>query len=506
MTRSPELLIRIDRDADTPLTQQLFESLRSAIEAGRLIPGDPLPASRRLAKLLSVSRTVVLNAYEALRQDGYLDAQHGSGTFVSRRASPGADRPARHIAREPTCPRRSIPQVVQAMRSEHDYPGWSHHAGPSSAIDFAPAMPAIDEFPLRQWRSIVNTMYTRSNELALGYGTVTGTPNLRAEVARRLRLTRAVPASSDQVIITTGVCGTLAVLARQLLGPGDIVAVEDPCHPAMPEIFRSLGARVLPIQVDGDGIRTDLLEGCAEESRIRAVYVTPAHHFPTGARMSQARRHQLLAWARAHGKVIIEYDYDNEFLPSPRVPALASLAPDCVIHVSCFGKTMFPSLRMGHVVMPPHLTGDFLRAKRVMDAMAPSVEQNALAEFISCGAYARHLKAMRALYLRRRTALRSALARHGGELFQPAAEPAGIQLWVRVNTDLPESELLRAARDNGVRVYSGTDCHVGPPSRAPHLLMGYGSVPEERIDEGAFRLARLLTGGSCGARVMAGHR
>jgi len=520
MRRSSELLIHVDRSAETPLTRQLFELLRSAIHDGRLRPGDPLPASRRFAETLDVSRTVVLNAYDQLRQEGYLDARHGSGTFVREPPAPpvnGAaapERPAGRADRDGPAERppgrppshavalAPVLRITQETRARRRTP---HRRAPARArpgprartIDFSPAMPAIDRFPVRQWRAFVDDAYARADAGALGYGYVDGLPRLREEVARRVRLTRAIPIGPDRVVITSSASSALGILARHLLAPGDVVAVEDPCHPGVPELMRGDGVTVLPIAVDEHGIRVDSLVRASAHRRIKAVYVTPAHHFPTGVRLGQTRRNRLLAWARAHGALIIEHDYDDEFcFGGPRVPALASLAPDLVAYVASFNKTMFPSLRIGHIVLPADRWAGFVRVKRIVDPASANIEQNALADFIGSGAYARHLKAMRRLYHERSVALRDALHEQGGGLLVPPADTAGLHMYVRRVADMPEPELLARTQAHGVGVYSAAACRQREPDgpAGDHLIMGFGCVPPAQIGEGVRRLTRALRG------------
>lgn len=515
MRRSSELLIRVDRSAETPLTRQLFERLRAAIHDGRLRPGDPLPASRRFAETLDVSRTVVINAYDQLRQEGYLDARHGSGTFVreppalapANGGTAGAPARAAGPAPPPVAypPAPALAPVLRITQDTRERRGDPRRRAPARArhdrtrrfIDFSPAIPAIDRFPMRQWRGFVDGAYARAATGTLGYGYVDGVPRLREEVARRVRLTRAIPIGPDRVVITSSASSALGILARQLFAPGDVVAVEDPCHPGIPEIMRGGGVTVLPVAVDESGIRVDALVAESARRPIKAVYVTPAHHFPTGARLAQTRRHRLLAWARAHGALIIEHDYDDEFcFGGPRAPALASLAPDLVAYVASFNKTMFPALRVGHVVLPADRRADFVRTKRIVDPASANVDQTALADFIGSGAYARHLKAMRTLYHGRSVALREALDEHGGGLLVPPAETAGLHMYVRRVPDVPESDLLARALAHGVGVYSGAACRLREPDgpAGAHLVMGFGCVPPAQISEGVRRLARALRG------------
>ncbi|MEU9101910.1 aminotransferase class I/II-fold pyridoxal phosphate-dependent enzyme [Streptomyces sp. NPDC048361] len=224
---SPELLIVLDRDGGTPLQQQLCEEIAALVRAGRLRPGDGLPASRALAGQLGVSRTVVTRAYELLRANGVITARQGSGT----RVAPDAD------AVEPGRPRLAPPTVLLEPQPPRPTDGgdtlWRPWEAPpaqrdADVIDFRHGTPALAEFPLARWRQSLHTAYGRAGAASLGYGPAEGSPALRTEIATLVRRSRALDASPDQIMVTSGATQAMDILVRMLVGPGDVVVIEDP--------------------------------------------------------------------------------------------------------------------------------------------------------------------------------------------------------------------------------------------------------------------------------------
>ncbi len=407
-----DLAIALDNNTAIPLHQQLYEELRRAILSGRLLPRQRIPSTRSLAKSLGISRTTVTSCYEQLLSEGYLETIVGSGTYVC------AQLPDDLLHSTPV---ESVQKTVSPIQlskyatrlADMDT---SLMSEPDLQISFRYGRPAFDQFPMQTWRKLL-PRHCRENSTWLDYATdALGYKPLREAIARYLSRSRAVQCEPEQVIITNGTQQALYLIMRLSIELGDAIALEDPGYLSARRIFLSQGAKLLPVRVDESGLMVKDLAKYANES-IKLVYVTPSHQFPTGAILSLPRRLELLAWAQQNSAMIIEDDYDSEYRYGDRpIPALQGLAQtDSVLYIGTFSKVLFPSLRIGYLVLPPSLISLFARAKWLSDRSLPSLEQQVLADFIEQGHIDRHIRKMRSLYDLRRQALVQALKANFGE-------------------------------------------------------------------------------------------
>ena len=472
----PELLLRLDRSGGRPLRDQLEAELRAAVRDGRLEPGGRLPASRTLAADLGLSRGVVVEAYAQLIGEGYLEARRGSGTRVaagvSGRNGDGRDHTAAWPA-DTDAPGRG-PATAAALAP----------AGPR--IDFRPGIPDLSSFPRAAWAAALRRAALETPAWALGYGEPAGAPPLRAALAAYLGRVRGVVAGAGGVMVVGGFSQALALLARVL--PGRVVAVEDPGSPGQSGLLERTGLELVPIGVDGEGLRVDELAS----SRARVVIVTPAHQFPTGVVLSPARRAALLAWARARDGLVVEDDYDAEYrYDREPVGAVQGLAPDRVIYAGSVSKTLAPSLRLGWMVPPAALLPALVQLKHDTDLGSPTLEQLAFAELLSSGAYDRHLRRSRARQRRRRDALVAALRRHAPAL-RVLGTAAGLHALVELPAGCDEAALVRRAAAAGIGLHGLAGHHAPGRAATPGLVLGYAALTETAIADGIRILAELL--------------
>jgi GntR family transcriptional regulator / MocR family aminotransferase len=456
----PGLLVELRRGDAQPLRAQLEAGLRAAIRSGRLGPADRLPPTRVLARDLGVSRRLVVDAFEQLRAEGYLEARTGAGTFVSR---------DRGVASEPVAP----PPRPPALR-----------------YDFFPGAPDLAGFPRMQWLRATREALRRMPDRALGYPDPRGAAELRVQLAAYLRRVRGVVAESGRIVVVGGAqqaFDLIAVALRAVLGRPPGIAVEDPGMPRHRFELAERGAGIVAVTVDGDGLRTDLLAA----SGVDAVLATPAHQSPTGVALSTGRRGELAAWARAGG-LVIEDDYDAEFrYDRPPLAAVQGLAPDHVLYVGSTSKTLAPGLRLGWIVAPGRLVEPLARARLMADAGSPVIDQHALAHLLETGAYDRHLRAARRRYRARRDTLVAALDRHvRGARVEGVA--AGLHAVVRPPEPVDEAALMAAAAERSVGVYPLGWAHVEPRAAGGAMVLGYATLPEPAIRAGIRLLAEAL--------------
>ncbi len=487
--RAPLVALHLDRQMPVPLHRQLYEQLREIILSGRLTPGARLPSSRALARELGVSRNTVVGAFDQLLSEGYIEGRPGSGTYVSN-VLPEALLAARdQLAPGPAPARR--PNLSRRGR---------RLAG--TRIDrrrcdtaFAPGQPDLERFPFEVWSRLLGKWWRRPERAVLRDGEPAGYPPLRQAIADHLAAFRAVRCDADAVIIVSGVQQAATLTAQLLLEEGERVWVEEPGYPGLRAALSAVGLEPAPVPVDAEGI--DVAAGEALAPEVRLACVAPSQQYPLGTTMSLARRLQLLEWAARRGAWIVEDDYDSEYRYAGRpLAALQGLDRDGrVIYAGSFSKVMFPSLRLGYLVVPPDLVDAFARARAALDSYPSAVVQPALADFIAEGHFAAHVRRMRTLYAARLEALQAAAGSHfGGVLRLPAAD-AGMQVVAELAAELAarmdDGQASARAAAAGVVAAPLSAYFSGPPTRQG-LLLGYAAVPEARIDRAAATLARAL--------------
>jgi GntR family transcriptional regulator/MocR family aminotransferase len=465
--------LHISLDGRPHLTDAIYRQLRDAILEGRLKAGDRLPPSRELARQLTVSRSTVTVAYDRLMSEGYTDSRVGAGTYVSHELLPRATRtPLRASALRP----RAIWDDVPIPRV----------FGRPAEFDFGAGIPDARLFPYDTWRRLQTRELRRSSVGKGAYGDPAGDAELRAGIAGHVALSRGVRAVADDVVVTNGTQQAFDVVARALLVPGDVVAVEDPGYPTVRLLLRSLGADIAPVPVDDEGMDVASLP---REARL--VVVTPSHQFPLGVAMSLRRRLALVDWAEEHDAAVIEDDYDSEFRLGGRpIEPLQGLDPNGrVIYVGTFSKTMLATLRLGFVVVPGAVRHAVQAAKFVSDWHTAIPTQRALAAFIAEGWFARHLRRMRPIYRERHRRIVEILERDFAGVLRPLPAAAGLHVCAEATgRDIEEVERASdRAAEMGVAVHLLANMAAIPPGRSG-VILGYGAIATEHIDEGMRRL------------------
>ncbi|MFG2618345.1 PLP-dependent aminotransferase family protein [Streptomyces sp. NPDC048507] len=428
------------------LRAALTEALREAARSGRLAPGTRLPSSRSFAADLGIARNTVAEAYGELVAEGWLTARQGSGTRVAERARP-----------------RRAPGAAPVHRPARRGPAYS----------LVPGSPDLGSFPRTAWLAAARRAVTDAPNDAFGYTTdLRGRVELREALAGYLARARGVYADPDRIVLCGGFAHGLTLLARTLRARRvREVAVEGYSLDIHRGLLTGEGLRTRPLWVDGDGARTTALPGLG--LRTGAVLLTPAHQFPTGAALTPERRAAAVDWARTAGGLIIEDDYDGEFrYDRQTVGALQGLDPDRVVYIGTASKSLAPGLRMGWMVVPPDLLEEVLAVRAWAVGTSSALDQLTLAQFLTSGAYDRHVRGMRLRYRRRRDELVAAVA---GKV-----PVSGIAAGLHAVLDLPpgtERALVRAAawQDlalEGLVRYHHPDSAM-PPREA--LVVGYGT-------------------------------
>ncbi len=479
-------------ESDSPVTlhQKLYEELRQAILGGRLLPRQKLPSTRSLAQSLGISRSTVTQSYEQLLSEGYLETKLGSGTFVGTQLPDDLlHAPILKLTEKLHCPAIRLSKYA-AQLAETEVPLRPETQTP---ISFRYGRPALDRFPLALWRKLLSQHCRTNQSHWLDYSTdLLGYAPLRRAIAGYVSRARAVHCEPDQILITNGTQQALDLVMRVLMDPGDTIAMEDPGYSSARQVFISQGAKILPIAVDESGLVVKELLDHATES-IRLVYVTPSHQFPTGVTLSLPRRLQLLAWAQQTGTMLIEDDYDSEYRYGDRpIPALQGLdRSHSVLYIGTFSKVLFPSLRIGYLVLPHHLVSLFSHSKWLSDRHLPMLEQLVLTDFIEEGHLERHIRKMRSHYDQCRQILVQALKTYFGEQVTILGEKAGLHLMVQLHTQLSDEEIIQRASEVGVGLFPAKP-HYLKAKGTGAIILGYAELNPQQIQTGIQKLAQAL--------------
>ncbi|HEX4770910.1 MAG TPA: PLP-dependent aminotransferase family protein [Bryobacteraceae bacterium] len=481
-TSSLELTLS-GRPADQSLTDWLYAELRRAILEGRLRPGSRLPASRDFAVQHSLSRGTVVNVFERLQSEGYLRSHVGSGTWVNKQVS--AARAARsEVVREPAYVHRVIstytrPKPLLGIQ-------WAKTTRPFQMRD-----PALREFPAKLWGHLAARRARSFSSWLQVEDSGRGYLPLREAIAEYLGSSRGVTCTADQIVIISGVQQALDVLSRLLLKPDDPVWMEDPGYFGASIAFTNAGAKIIPVPVDQYGLCVSRGERLCANAR--GVYLTPAHQFPLGMTMPLDRRMAVLNWAARTGAFVIEDDYDSEYRFQGRpVPALQSLDRGSnVILIGSFSKLLFPSLRLGYVVLPQSLADFFVAFRSRTDFRALHFDQAVLCDFIAGGHLGRHIRRMRDLYASRLAALIEDGRRYLAGLLRISSIQAGLYTAGFLENGMTSQEAESAAAAHGLDVLS-LSRFCFKCSDPGGILLGFAAFDEASIRKRLRQLAAAL--------------
>jgi len=471
--------INLPPEGSRRLLRALHEQLRAAILDGRLQPGLQLPATRALATAYGVSRNTAVAAYDLLLSEGYLVTRPRSGAYVAdvlpqtrnRKGSTGD----RAINRRLNAFWRAPPAIMPAsLRS-------------TARFDFRLGVTDKRLFPFELWRRLSARALRAFAGQATTYGRPQGRYALRDAIAKHASFARAVACQADDIVVMAGSQQAFDLLARILVTRGrTVVAIENPGYPALHAALAAVGARIVLVPVDGEGMIVDKLPRDAH-----VICVTPSHQFPLGVAMSMRRRAALLEFAQARDAVVVEDDYDGEFRFGGRpLDALQSLdRTESVFYIGTFSKSLFPGIRLGFVVAPPWARRALVAAKLCADMHCAVIEQDTLAAFISEGHMARHLRKMREVYGARLRVLLTCLRNDFSRWLEPIPSIAGLHVAAFATSSMDMDAIAERARELDVGVYPLRDYYFRGRAK-PGLVFGYGAIEERDIVEGLSRLRR----------------
>jgi len=486
-------MVRLERAAPEPLHLQLYRQIRDQITSGTFIKGaSRLPSSRALAADLAISRLTVNLAFSKLHAEGYLRTKKGSGTFI---ADPLPETFLRVEGRhgESIAPALNLRLANRVTAIPDPRVGAEFDLGApgvAPGVIFIPGVSALDEFPIATWEKLRAKVLAQKGSLLLRYASHRGDAELRKALAVYLGDFRGARCHPDQIIITAGIQQAILMTTMALVNEGEIAWMEDPGFHQARRTFAFAGARVIPKTVDAEGL---VIAGEPGQPDPKIVYITPSHQFPLGVTMSLRRRQALIDFARSTGAFILEDDYDSEFrFDGPPLPCLQGLdSSGRVIYAGTMSKILFPSLRLGYLVVPEQLLEPMMKIRAVMDQHSPAIDQATLARFITEGFFLSHIKRMRKLYAERRTFFTAEFQRLLGDRFILKDTQAGLHFvaWLRRKEDFAPIRRLRA------------EIAVGPSSLsffcieaelAPAYVFGFSAWTHTQISEGLMKIASAL--------------
>ena len=471
--------------ASLPRHARIQRAVRQLILDGALGPGRPLPASRTLARSLGVSRDTVETAYAQLHAEGFIERRVGSGSYV---AEMNEFFSGPRLSRRDALLRNQTPNLSARGEAMFHGGGVREHLSPRP---FAPGVPETRSFPIQLWERLERQILKESGTRALVHGDPQGAEPLRRAIADYVNLERGGRATADRVVVLTSSQQALTLCANLLLDPGDRILIEDPAYYGARKAFDAAGLDCVPVRVDGQGMMVERLRD--DPRPAKAVFLTPSHQFPTGATLTLDRRLCLIDWAAKHQAWIIEDDYDSEFHYAGKPTAcVQGLDPhDRTLYIGTFTKSLFPSLRIGYVVLPPSLVTPMTVARTLLDGHTASIPQLTLARFMDGGHFGAHVRAMRAVYAQRLDILAGLVRTHLSTFVEPRVPIGGLQLSCVLKDGLSERATIDAARRVGVELLGLSGLHASDGGQ-PGFLMGFAAYDPAELETAVRKLAAAL--------------
>jgi GntR family transcriptional regulator/MocR family aminotransferase len=472
-------LLSVDKQSRQPVYLQIAGQLAGLIRNGDLPAGHRLQSTRLMASLLRVHRLTVVRAYEELLAQGWLESRTGSGTFVASRL--------------PGIKPQLLPGAGEMVSNPLEKAGFSFQAFPHldrntgvSKLKYHldegipdPRLAPLEELS-RAYRA---GMLTGNRYLRLGYGDPKGSSWLRQELSRYLNETRGMKTGLGNILVTRGVVMGIYLVSAGLLAPGDRVIAGEPGWEGANANFQQAGARLIKIPVDDSGLDTNALEKVCRRQKIRLVYTTPHHHYPTTVALRAERRLHLLQLAEKYGFIIFEddYDYDFHYLSRPLLPLAASDHAGMVMYCGSFSKTVAPAFRVGYLAGPGNVIHHLSRLRRIIDRQGDNLLENAVAELLREGVIQRHLRKSLRTYKARRDIFCELLKEKLDGRVEFQVPDGGMAVWARFNKSI---DLIRLSAEAKQReLYIPGPGQRLPPGVIPHAIrLGFASSTPEELE------------------------
>ncbi len=467
-----------------PLQEQLQHQLTQWICTGRLSSGSRLPSSRRLASELNVSRNTVTIVLEQLKSEGFLESIQGKGVYVTSDLPKGITSPSNVSWNK----KGALPELSNFAQYLNQTPLMEH----GEILPFTPGIPDISSFPQKTWLQIQRRHQDRTS--LMGYDGNQGYAPLRESLAEYLKLSRGVRCKPEQIIITQGAQQAISLCAQVLLNEGDAVLVESPGYLGARKAFLARRASLVSCPMSENGVDIIALQNSNIMSTLKPklMYITPTHQYPLGGILSASQRLKLLDWAATQNTWLIEDDYDSEFhyfhKPIAALQGMAEQTP--VIYMGSFSKALFPSLRLGYLVVPEALVKVFIKAKSYMGGESPLLTQAVVADFINEGHFVRHLRKMRLLYQEKWQHLIDLINRELPLEVNPILQSAGMHLAIEI-PNIDDLTLKKNFHQQGFGSSALSSYYNDKPTKTG-LVLGFANTTQYQREEGITALKSLL--------------
>ncbi len=463
------LYLNLNKQQGRSICQQIYEQIQNMILNGELKAGEKLASTREMARVLNVSRNTVITAYEMLASEGFVISIPGCGVFVNQ----GAEFPK---APETLIDYNASAFSIAEYKQDH--------------ISFDSGTPALELFPRHKWNRIASQIFREAPISVFGYDYPQGRPELRKTLAAYLKKTRGINCHPDQIIITAGAKQALTLVAKCLLHEESEVWIEDPSNRNVKKIFSYHTSNITPIPVDHEGIQTHMLP---KNRKPAFIFVTPSHQFPMGGILSIQRRLELIRCIQEMCCYIVEDDYDSEFkykgLP---INSLYSHDHERVIYIGTFSKILFPSLRLGYIVLPFSLVEQFREWKRLTDHHSNSLNQLALMRFMESGELERHILRMKKVYLKRRNYLIEKIHEYFPNAVRVIGEAAGMHIVTEFSKVNFSPKIIEGIKKANVNVIPVEDHAIVKGRHKHQIILGYAHLEPSEIEQGLSRLKNVI--------------
>lgn len=483
------MIISIDRTSPIPVYIQIRNSIRDMILSGEMSIGWRLPPERKMAEILGVNRSTVLNAYRELKADGFIDSHVGRGTVV---VSQGRKDPANAPLPAMQLQWKQLFSDGAARMQEPMVRNLLELANREDFISFAAGIPAHDMDPLKELADLQEWLLKNYRHTALQHTPTEGLYGLRESISQLMK-SRGMKVPPEELLVLSGSQQGLDLAARVFIDPGDVIVVEEPTFFCALQIFKTAGAKIMGVPVDREGIIPDILESLLMRYKPKLIYTMPTFHNPSGIVATLERRRQLLRLAYKYQVPIIEDDaygglrYEGEDLPT--LKALDEYG--YVIYLSTFSKVMFTGLRIGWLAASKPVVRQFALLKQMADLHSNSFGQCLIDAFLRKGLYERHLSAVRQENKRRRDIMLDALRKYAPDGVEWDVPEGGLYIWCSLPGDVRQSILLAKASERKVAFVPGeaffTNCQW-----QNNIRLSFTSSAPDRIHEGIKRLMEAV--------------
>lgn len=473
----------LEREGPRSVTAQIVDAFAEAIERGELSPGDKLPPTRELAEVAGVNHLTAARAYRRLAEMGLVAGRVGSGTYVRGAVAPAA---AREGSDDASWQHYALPDD-DSTPGDRVLADMMRAAQHGEGLPLSVGYPGAKLLPADELAPITAEVFEAEGARTLQYDNAQGVAELRDQLAL-LGDRRGSAVAADEIVVTAGARQGLTLVNRAVLRPGDVVACESPTFFGALEAIRSAGGEALPVPTDEDGLDTEALEALLRRHEIRVVFLQPQMHNPTGRDLSEERAEHLLELSRRHGFFVFEDGvYSDLRIEGEARPRLRSRAPERVIYVESFSKTLGGGLRLGWVAASGPVLERIAREKRRDDIHCVTLTQLVMARFLARGGYEAHLERAIPFHAERRDALLDAVERELGAVASFVRPLGGGHMWVTLDEAVDERDLYEAAAAEGVDYVPGIATMPERP-RTTHMRLTFSYLDPDELREAARRL------------------